>query len=63
MNVSFILLTFSTLIAALFNPLVSNRVLSEQSKMSLLEQLEQDQVECNVFMVEGNTLKKVCQLR
>lgn len=63
MNVSFILLTFSTLMAALFNPLVSDRVLSEQSKRSLVEQLEQDRVECNVLMVEDNTLQKVCQLR
>lgn len=63
MHVSFMVLTFSTLIAALFNPLVSDRVLSEQSKMSLLEQLEQDRVECNLFMVEDNTLQKVCQLR
>ncbi|MDJ1169885.1 hypothetical protein PMG71_10645 [Roseofilum sp. BLCC_M154] len=63
MNVSFILLTFSTLMAALFNPLVSDRVLSEQSKRSLVDRLEQDRVECNVFMVEDNTLQKVCQLR
>ncbi|HBQ97779.1 MULTISPECIES: hypothetical protein [unclassified Roseofilum] len=63
MNVSFVLLTFSTLMAAVFNPLVSDRVLSNQSKMSLLEQLEQDQVQCNVFVVEGDRLQRVCQLR
>ena len=63
MNVSFVLLTFSTLIAALFNPLVSDRVLSENSQMSLLEQLEQDQVQCNLFVVEDSRLQKVCQLR
>jgi len=63
MNVSFVLLTFSTLMAALFNPLVSNQVLSEQSKMSVLEQLDRDQVQCNVFVVEGDRLQKVCQLR
>ncbi|MBP0031702.1 MAG: hypothetical protein J7524_00860 [Roseofilum sp. Belize BBD 4] len=56
-------MTFSTLMAAVFNPLVSDRVLSNQSKMSLLEQLEQDQVQCNVFVVEGDRLQRVCQLR
>ncbi|MDJ1175893.1 hypothetical protein [Roseofilum capinflatum] len=63
MNVSFVLLTFSTLMAALFNPLVSDRVLSEQSKMSVLEQLDRDQVQCNVFVVEGDRLQRVCQIR
>ncbi|MDJ1179515.1 hypothetical protein PJF56_11630 [Roseofilum sp. BLCC_M91] len=63
MNVSFVLLTFSTLMAALFNPLVSDRVLSEQSKMSVLEQLDRDRVQCNVFVVEGDRLQKVCQRR
>lgn len=63
MNVSFVLLTFSTLMAAVFNPLVSDRVLSDQPTMSLLERLEQDQVQCNVFVVEGDRLQRVCQLR
>jgi len=63
MNVSFVLLTFSTLIAALFNPLVSDQVLSDNSRLSLLGQLEEDQVQCNVFVVEGDNLQKVCQLR
>lgn len=63
MNVSFVLLTFSTLMAALFNPLVSEQVVSENSNMSLLEQLEQDRVQCNVFVVEGDRLQRVCQIR
>ncbi|OJJ27283.1 hypothetical protein BI308_02010 [Roseofilum reptotaenium AO1-A] len=63
MNVSFVLLTFSTLMATVFNPLVSDRVLSDQPTMSLLERLEQDQVQCNVFVVEGDRLQRVCQLR
>ncbi|WP_271942836.1 hypothetical protein [Roseofilum reptotaenium] len=60
---SFVLLTFSTLMATVFNPLVSDRVLSDQPTMSLLERLEQDQVQCNVFVVEGDRLQRVCQLR
>ncbi|MBP0027883.1 hypothetical protein [Roseofilum sp. Guam] len=63
MNVSFVLLTFSTLMATVFNPLVSDRVLSDQPTMALLERLEQDQVQCNVFVVEGDRLQRVCQLR
>ncbi|MDB9519213.1 hypothetical protein PN466_19900 [Roseofilum reptotaenium CS-1145] len=49
--------------ATVFNPLVSDRVLSDQPTMSLLERLEQDQVQCNVFVVEGDRLQRVCQLR
>ena len=63
MNTGLIIFTFSTAIAALFHPFVSHGSLLTVPSASVLERWEQEQVSCNLLVMQGDRLQKVCQRR
>ncbi|MDJ1182761.1 hypothetical protein [Roseofilum casamattae] len=63
MNTGLTIFTFSTAIAALFHPLVSHGSFLMVPSASVLEHWEQERVSCNLLVMQGDRLQKVCQRR
>ncbi len=63
MNVTLVFLTLSTVIAALFNPLVSDHLFSPDPEVPPEDWWEQGWVDCKIWVVKGDRLYQICQER